>query len=110
MDITPEVMDAAILRFRSFPNAEAYQTALQEPEFRTAIEAAYARDPSFFTVDADGWRPTQFCADVPPARPPTTSWLENEATRKNDEKYRPKPPELPPGITNPERFKKYRNE
>ncbi len=110
MRITNEQMDAAILRFRGFPTTEDYNRALQEPDFRAALESAYARDPSFFTVDAAGWRVNQFNVDVPPARPPTTSWLENEATRKNDELYRPKPPELPPGITNPERFKRFRNE
>jgi hypothetical protein len=70
MQITNEQMDAAILRFRGFPSEEDYCRALQEePDFRAALEAAYARDPSFFTVDEGGWRPNQFNVDVPPAKP-----------------------------------------
>src|SRR5260370_30768934 len=96
---TEEEMDAAILRFRGFPSEDDYYRALQESDFRAALESAYARDPSFFTVDAAGWHTNQFCAPVPPARVPTKDWRENEATRIHDELIHPKPPELPPGIT-----------
>lgn len=100
MTFTNEQMDAAVLKYRQAKTVEEFYRELSEsPEFKAALESAYARDPSFVTVDAANWHLRQFNVAVPPARPPTKDWREQEATRKNDELYRPKPPDLPPGIT-----------
>jgi hypothetical protein len=75
-------MDAAVLKFRQMKDAEEYYRELAEsPGFKEGLEAAFARDPSFFTVDAAGWRPPQFCVDIPPARPNTTDWREHDKDR-----------------------------
>jgi hypothetical protein len=81
-------MDAAVLKFRQMKDAEEYYRELAEsPRFKEGLEAAFARDPSFFTVDAAGWRPPQFCVDVPPAPPkvngaPEPDWTERERRKK----------------------------
>jgi hypothetical protein len=63
-------MNAAIDRWRKIPTSERFYRELSEdPDFKAALEAAYARDPTCMTIDAASWRPNQFNADVPPARP-----------------------------------------
>src|SRR5271156_6340142 len=63
-------MDAAVLRFRSMKSVEEYYAALNDSsDFRVTLESAYARDSSFFTVDAAGAHPNQITAPVSPALP-----------------------------------------
>ena len=75
--MTDKQMDAAIERWRRTPTVEQlYADLSRDPEFKAALEAAAERairsdDPSqrFWEIDANGWRPSQFNVDIPPARP-----------------------------------------
>jgi hypothetical protein len=88
MQFSNEQMDAAVLKYRQMKTVEDFYRELSESsDFKSALESAYARDPSFFTVDAAGWRPPQFCVNVPPAPPkvndaPEPDWTERERRRK----------------------------
>jgi hypothetical protein len=104
MIYTSEQMDAAIAEYRGFKTAEEYYARLAEdPKFKAAIEAAYARgrkDPSknFMIVDAAGWPAGQYCVPVAPAKPPTTDFREDLATEQNEAAERRRqglPPRLP---------------
>jgi hypothetical protein len=87
MQFTNEQMDVAIDRWRKMSSVEQlYADLAQDAEFKAALEAAAERafrsgDPKqrFWEVDAEGWTPTMFNRPIPPARPPTTSWLEDPA-------------------------------
>ena len=80
--VTEEMMEQAIAEYRGFKTAEDYYQRLNDSShFRARLEAAYARDPSFFTVDASGAHPKQITAPVPPAPPilngtPEPDWTE----------------------------------
>jgi hypothetical protein len=68
--VTDEMMNAAVEEYRRFKTAEDYYQRLNDSsDFRARLEAAYARDPSFFTVDAAGAHPNQITASVLPALP-----------------------------------------
>jgi hypothetical protein len=63
-------MDAAVSKFRGMKTSEEYYRELSESaDFKAALESAYARDSSFFTVDAAGAHPNQITAPVSPALP-----------------------------------------
>ena len=93
MFFTDAEMDAAIDRWRKFPTLEELNAALAESQFKAALDAAADRawksgDPKthFWIVDAGGWRPPQFCVDVPPPTPmmqngPEPDWTEREKRR-----------------------------
>ena len=67
---TDEQMDLAISEYRCFKTAEDYYQRLNDSsDFRARLEAAYARDSSFFTVDAAGTHLNQITAPVLPALP-----------------------------------------
>jgi hypothetical protein len=81
--VTEEMMEQAIAEYRCFKTAEDYyQRVNDSSDFRARLEAAYARDPSFFTVDAEGWRPPQFCVDIPPALPIVNGAPELDSTER----------------------------
>jgi hypothetical protein len=88
MQFSNEQMDAAVSKFRGMKTSEEYYRELSESaDFKAALEAAYVRDPTCITVDAAGWRPPQFCVDVPPAPPkvngaPEPDWTERERRKK----------------------------
>jgi hypothetical protein len=88
MHVTDEMMNAAVEEYRRFKTAEDYYQRLNDSsDFRARLEAAYARGPSFFTVDAAGWRSTQFNVDIPPVPPivnnaPEPDWTERDRRMK----------------------------
>jgi hypothetical protein len=88
MQFSNEQMDAAVSQYRQMKTIEEFYRELAEsPDFKAALESAYARDPSFFTVDAAGAHPKQFNVAVPPAPPkvngaPELDWTERERRRK----------------------------
>ncbi len=90
MRFTDAQLDAVVQRYRKMSQDE-FSRALAEPEFKSRFEAAYERgqkDPSkkFTSVDAAGWKLTQFCVDVPPAEPPEDGGINAKLARKRGPK------------------------
>jgi len=90
--VTEKQMDAALAAFRAMSSSdEFYRTLRDDPEFREALEAAFARDVR---------------DRMPPTLPPTSDPREMNPSLREIEKHSPTPHVPPKGVTNPEPQKK----
>ena len=79
----------AVALYRRMTADEFYAELQRSPEFKAQIEAAYARDPLFMTVDAAGWNPVMFNVPIPPARPSVYDPFGPGADPKKIERMKP---------------------
>lgn len=83
--------DEAIAEFRKLTEEQFYRRLADDPTFKAAFETAYARDPSFMTVDAAGWHPFQYNVAIPPVQPISYDPFGPGAPSDQVEKYKRHP-------------------